>query len=201
MIILLFEESNLELMLRIQPHVAFEILRSLFEPKLASIISAFDESSIQLIGDQERIHRQVKANAGAQSLKYALDQFVASVGNKIQGQMLALIYYCSKKKRSNGLNYQNLMFYMLASVNVHAGFKIADEIMEETLFYILENERDVPKWEIIKVKSEERNEEEEGNPFIEERNDLILGLLKRLEGKIREEELETVRRMTDQSEL
>ena len=46
-----------------------------------------------------------------------------------------------------------------------------------------------------------RDEEEEGNALIEERNDLILGLLRRLEGKIREEELETIRRMTDQTEL
>lgn len=181
--------------------MAFEILRSLFEPKLATLILSYDETSITLIRDQKKPDKTKKGLLSDTSeLDAAVALFVSSLGNKIQGQMLGLIYYCGKKVRPNG-DYKNLTYYMVANLAVHLDYKIPDGVMEGTLFYILENERDVPKWEIVRKRLDERDEEEEGNPLIEERSDLILGLLKRLEGKIKEEDLETARRMVDQTEL
>jgi len=197
MIILIFEEAHLELMLRIEPNVAFETLRTLFEPKLATLIQSWNENSIQLIADKDKMTRKSKYESG---LRDIVMQFMAVMNNKIQAQMLALIYYCGKKTR-NGINYRNLTYYMISSISVHLGYIIPDVVTWECLYYILENERDVPKWEIVRKKFEERDIEEEGDPLIEERNDLILGLLQRLEGEIREEDLETVRKMVEPTQL
>ena len=84
-------------MLRIEPHVAFEILRILFEPKLATLISSYDEDSIQLIGNQYNFSKSGKARSSVSGLSSYVTQFITTLRNKIQGQMLALIYYCGKK--------------------------------------------------------------------------------------------------------
>ena len=198
LIVLIFEEAHLELMLRIEPHVAFETLRTLFEPKLAMLINSFNENSIQLIADRNRANRKHKNSMSA--LGAMIEQFKISMENKIQAQMLALIYYCGKKTRS-GMDYKNLTYYMIASLIASLGYKVPDGVTWECLFYVLEHERDIPKWEMIGKRYDEKDIEKEGDPLIEERNQLALELLKQLEGKIQEEDLETVRRMTDHTGL
>lgn len=186
-------------MFHIQTHVAFEILRTLFEPKLAKLILSYKEDSIQLVSNWD-LNKKSKTSS-ASELHMILNQFMSSIPNKIQAQMLSLIYYCGKKKRENGQCYDNHTHYLMASLAVHLDYNIPAPIMEANLFYVLENGRDVPRWEVVRKKLDERDEEEEGNPLIEERNELILGLLRRLEDKMREEDVETVRQMVQQTDL
>jgi len=198
-LVLIFEEINLELMLRIQPYVSFEIFRNLYEPKLTTLISSYDSSSIKLLDDTVENRT---SNTSSAEQKQALKLFSDFLYSRIQAQMLTLIYCHCKKKGNDKKVYKNLLYYFLADLTINLAYDLPEQVIQETLFFILENDRDVPKWEVKENKKLSNEEDdEEIDPNMELRNTLLLGLLKKLEGKLNNADFEKVQKVIDQSQF
>lgn len=186
-------------MLRIQPYVSFEIFKSLFEPKLTSLIASYDSSSIKLLADSSENRT---SNNSTADQKEVLKLFSDALDSRIQAQMLTLIYCHCKKKGASKKIYANLLYYFLADLAINLDYHLPEQIIQETLFFILENDREVPKWEAKEAQSPTLDDnDEEINPIMELRNTLLLGLLRRLEGKLKGSDFDKVQKVINQSDL
>ena len=186
-------------MLEIDRYVAFETLKLLFEPKLASLIENFEPDSVKLIGnlDDSTAKSLNKGPEVSSKLKQTIYRFMNVMKNKLQAQMLGLIYYCGKENE----DYHNLMYYMLANLCVHLGFSLPDEIIEECIIYILKHPRDIPTWEKIKRKIDEKDQDEEGDFLVEERSALVLELMRKIEGKVNKSKYDTFSALASVTDL
>ena len=184
-IILLFDETNIDLVLKIDPYVAFEILEILFKPTTASLICSYDESTINLVGDTTSLNQGKSVNS---DLTNEMNKFIASTQNKLQGQILGLIYYCSKKNEI----YYNHLYYFLANLRLNLNCPLPLDVMDETVLYILQNPFHPPPWTPYTQLSPTGGSKTMEEILNEERSGLVIGLLKDIENFLTVDELEKI---------
>ena len=180
-ITLLFDETNIDLVLKINPYIAFEILEILFKPTTAALIRSFDENSIRLIGNLAKYESDA-AESKEKLLMRNIYNFITSTQNKLQGQILGLIYHCSKKNPK----YFDHLFYFLANLCIIEGTKLPLDVTEETMKYLLEHQYEPPAWKIHRGSLKTK---EDLDAKAEERSKLIVGLFKEVENFITSKEL------------
>ena len=179
---MLFDETNIDLVLKIDAYVAFEILEILFRPTTASLICSYDESTINLVGDEKSLNQGNNTNS---DLRNEMNKFIASTQNKLQGQILGLIYYCSKKNEA----YYNHLYYFLANLRLNLHCALPLDVMDETVLYILEHAYCPPTWSPSSSQSPTTGYKSLEEILSEERAGLIIGLLKDIENFLTAEEL------------
>mmetsp|Transcript_5309 Transcript_5309/g.4496 ORF Transcript_5309/g.4496 Transcript_5309/m.4496 type:complete len:386 (-) Transcript_5309:1931-3088(-) len=72
---LLFEEQVLRVVININPHISFEILKLFFEPKLASVIETFKEKQVALMGNLMGDEKKTKGADVSMELKMTVFDF------------------------------------------------------------------------------------------------------------------------------
>jgi len=81
-------------MLQIDPFIAFEIFSKFFESDITSLLKSYEEESIQLIRNS---YDDDKSKDVGLYFKKISQAFLEIGDNKIQAQMLALIFVVLKK--------------------------------------------------------------------------------------------------------
>jgi len=194
-VILLFDESNMDLLLQIDPFVSFEILQLFFEQKLTNLLDIYDEDGIQLISDLQEVNKPAES---ANSLKRIGKLFLGANTIRLQAQMLALVYYCAKKKE----NFHNMLFYTLADLKIHSKISLPVSILRETLFYIVNKPKVLPTWKNTSQEDYNEDEEESSEDVTEEkRGNLILSLLKTLKGNLSLEDFAEIEQLLDKDKF
>jgi len=189
-------------MLQIDPFISFELFSKFFEPELSDLLNSYEDKSIQLVRYlYDESDRNKSKDIGLYNKLYfkkVLQGFLETVENKIQAQMLALIYYCSKKNKTA----QNLLYYTQAKIATEKDIKIPYNILEECLIFLLKNQREVPNWE-KRVQNDKKLDESdhEEDQIQEERIKLLLELLYLLEGKFSSERFDEILHVANQTDL
>lgn len=199
---LVFEQANLGLMLQIDPHISFEIFERFFESDFTTFLETFREDAIKLIGDiNEDATTKAKSKELGLYFKKILQMFTEVSDNKLKTQMLALIYYCSKRNKES----HNMLYYTLSKLVDENKIDLPDSVVEECLIYLLKNARVCPVWaNLVADQKQQVNDDEDEDPEDlqkDERIRIILVLLKKLEGKISPEKLKEIADLADSTDL
>ena len=193
-IVLLFDELNIGLMLQIDYQVSFEILSNLFEPRLSSVIESYEHESMQLIQNTEKTAvENSEVVDPKEKLRRTAQMFTQTMSNRLQAQMLALIYHCGKKEEL----YHNMLYYMLANLAVSLNYSLPHPVLEECLIHILEHPYTAPKWNSVGYSGPAWTLKDDDD----RRNRLILELLKQLKDFLQPEKLALINQLTDKSDL
>lgn len=178
-------------MIQIEPHLSFELLHLLFEPKLTEVLDAYKDSPIQIVDTSSE--KKSTSELG----KIALS-FSTTIQNNMQAQMLGLIYYCGKRRAE----FHNMLYYMLASLAINLDYQLPVNVLEECLVYILKTPKEIPKWKPNNYKRTEDDLENISSDVLDrERNSLILGILKLLEETLAPAKIEEIKQLAEETDL
>jgi len=189
----LFQEDCIDLTLKADPYVAFEIFRLFFQFTITNVIESYKEDIFQTPDKQKKKDDQKKTK-----LQETIELFRKYASNRIQGEMLGIIYYCGKKV----IDYENLLFYMLSDLSVFYKYTLPPNIIEECAFHIIQNSRSLPPWELNKLTLESREEDDEDSELmLEERNEMALELIKKIRDEITEHQIERLYKFASKEKL
>jgi len=170
-IVLIFQETSMDLMLKAEKYTAFEILRQFFHPTIADVIKTQREPLLDCLYSR-------REKESLSELQTTILSFRDMIKNVTIAEMLGIVYFCAKKERE----YEDCLLYMFADLVVLYDYTLPDKVLEECALYVIQNPRPMPPWEANRLRMFEMSEEEGGETqeAHDHREVLALELIKRM---------------------
>jgi len=149
-VVLLFQETSIDLMFKAEKFTAFEILRQFFHPTIADVIKAQSEPLLDCLYNR-------RGNENLTDLQTSILSFRDVIKNMTIGEMLGIVYFCAKKQRE----YEDCLLYMFADLVVFYDYTLPENVIEECALYVIQHPRPIPPWEMSRLKALESSEEQE----------------------------------------